>query len=300
MEESIENIRKNAIIEIKEKIKKNSKYVHPCGKEFQDDVKKFRFDNGNEYISWMQQNGILNSPARIRDRYYQDMGFKNRQDFENYDARRLGFEDEAERFRECKKEWTRRDNWNRGITEPMEINEKCSVHFGIFTGEYTYKRFLLAIFEYAKWNGGYRDRGIDFICKDPRHEFIDKYPQFKLERNKEYNIQLKVRCLVYAPDSSPRWNFHVDTYNNFAIDRNNIPDYFIFSAWDDRNNLEPLHIWMIHKDEMVRIGRNRINKRVLWNRTGLSIYDSQRSLSEFEKYELKNELKILKKLCEDI
>jgi hypothetical protein len=46
--------------EIKEKIKKNPKYLNPCNKEFQDDVKRFGFLSGNRYVCFLQQNGIMN------------------------------------------------------------------------------------------------------------------------------------------------------------------------------------------------------------------------------------------------
>lgn len=60
MEESIENIRRDIIIEIKEKVKRNLGYLHPCNKERQEDMKDSNF-NGNEFTNWMQQKGILKS-----------------------------------------------------------------------------------------------------------------------------------------------------------------------------------------------------------------------------------------------
>lgn len=53
----------NIIKEIREKIKKlktyGRDYVHPCNREFQEDMKKYGFENGNKFICWMQNNGIL-------------------------------------------------------------------------------------------------------------------------------------------------------------------------------------------------------------------------------------------------
>lgn len=61
--ENIENIK----IEIKEKIGKNPKYIHPCSKEFQEDIKRFGFNNGNEFISFLKQNGILKSDIKVNN-----------------------------------------------------------------------------------------------------------------------------------------------------------------------------------------------------------------------------------------
>ena len=65
IENDIENIRINAISEIKEKVRQDSKYVHPCNKERQDDQKRLKFLYGYEYIRWMQQNGILKNSTNI-------------------------------------------------------------------------------------------------------------------------------------------------------------------------------------------------------------------------------------------
>lgn len=68
MEGNIENIRRDAIYEIKEKIKilTVGKYVHPCNKEFKDDMRRLSFDSGNRFIVWMQQNGILKNPTKVQ------------------------------------------------------------------------------------------------------------------------------------------------------------------------------------------------------------------------------------------
>lgn len=54
------------IKEIKEKIKNEENYLHPCNKERQEDMKKFGFISGCEFTSWMQQNGIMKSPTDVK------------------------------------------------------------------------------------------------------------------------------------------------------------------------------------------------------------------------------------------
>lgn len=97
--ENIYGIRIEWIIKIKEKIKKNPKYIHPCNRERQEDMEILQFSNGYDFTFWMQQNGILSSSARTRDKYFQDKGFKNRQDYEDKCSRDLGFKDSSERKR---------------------------------------------------------------------------------------------------------------------------------------------------------------------------------------------------------
>lgn len=53
MEDNIEKIRKNAITEIKEKVKKSPGYLHPCNKERQEDMKRLKFISGYEFTYWM-------------------------------------------------------------------------------------------------------------------------------------------------------------------------------------------------------------------------------------------------------
>lgn len=60
---NIENIK----IEIKEKIRKNPRYVNPCSKEFQEDIKRFGFNSGNVFISFLKQNGILKSDTYLNN-----------------------------------------------------------------------------------------------------------------------------------------------------------------------------------------------------------------------------------------
>jgi hypothetical protein len=86
IEDNIENIRRNAISEIKEKMKV-SKYLHPCNKERQEDMKKLEFENGYKFTCWMQQNGILKNPTKVR------------QEVEDICAQKLGFKNENERYK---------------------------------------------------------------------------------------------------------------------------------------------------------------------------------------------------------
>lgn len=285
-EDIIENIRRNTIPEIKEKIKKlkleGKDYTHPCNKERQNDEKKLKFSNGYKYTCWMQQNGILKNPTKImcdeNKNSYKNAKCKNQKEYRDMRAQKMGYKDDNER----KREWS----WNKGINLPMEFHD-CSANFGVFKGEELFKRFLEeVIFEYVKGSGkGSRDGKMDFICKNHRQKFIDKYPHLKLERNKEYKIQLKMRCLK----DGYRWEFT-------HIDFNIIADYFILCAWDIREG-EPVHIWIFNKYDMIKKGYNINSPKIeFYKRTSFTIANTIDKLKQFENYELKEELDVLKNL----
>lgn len=116
----------------------------------------------------------------------------------------------------------------------------------------------------------YGNKGFDWICKNGK------------------KIQHEARCLRYDKNQF--------TYN---IHFNNITDYFILSAWDNREDLEPLYIWIYHKNDMIRIGHST-KKDKFWKRNTFTITNEPKYLSEFEKYEVKDKLEKLKELCKDI
>lgn len=266
--ENIEVIRRNYILEIKKKIKNNQNWIHPCNKERLEYQEKLNFKNGYEFICWMQQNGILKSPTDVA------------RDYDNNWAINKGFKGgKAERIR----------NWRykNGINSPMSDNKNCTSWLGVYIGEKLLKEFLMTIFEYVK-NTEIHDRGIDFFCKDPIQEFIDKYPQLRIERNKEYKIQLNTSCLGFINQGINDWYGYT-----FQIRHNNITDYFILVTFDNRYNLKISHIWIIHRDEMIR------NEK-FWRRETFRITNKLECMLDIDKYSLKDELITINRLLSEI
>lgn len=252
----------------------NTKY-NPMSKEFQERAKELGL-TGRQYIKKLVDEGKMVNPTDVEKKRVNEM------------AKRFGFKDYNEYIRkernEYKRNWKRQYRWNKGISEPMEFNESCPSYFGVSFGEELFRRFLLTIFEHVK-KTGYIDKGIDFICKSPKYEFVDKHLQFKLERDKEYSMQLKVRRLQSV--SMGNDNFH------FPINYNHIPDYFILVGFNNREDLNPAHIWLIYKDDIIR-------GRKFWRRNSFSVVNVPQHIIEFEKYELKDELEIINKLCNQL
>lgn len=173
-------------------------------------------------------------------------------DYRNKLAQKLGYKDHAER---CKEK-----NWDKGKYSPMSEREDCPQYFGIYIGE----NYVSKLFEDIK-KMPYGNPGYDWICK------------------KGYKIDHKSRCIYYS-NGSPQWVYFID-YNNIA-------DYFILSAWDNRDSLNPLHVWMFHKDDIIR-------GRKFWKRITLAISNKPKYILEFKKYEIADKLEKLKLLCKD-
>ena len=278
-ENNTEITRKKYISKIREKIRNNPKYIHPCNKEYQEDIKRLEFSSGNEYQRFLIENRILKNPSDIAKDHrnklaiqkgYKDDSERRKSDGERH-AKELGYVDHSQYYKDYRHK--------TGRNLPLEFNENCPQNFGSRT-EKIIEKFLLTIFEYVKGTG-YHDGEIDFFCKTPKKEFIDKYPQFKLEKDKEYRIQHRSKCLQFnGMSSSLMWLFKIDH------DKKN--DYFLLSAWRDRESLEPMHLWLIHRNENIR-------RRKLWEFIGLGITNKSQNLIEFRKYEI-DELDILKEL----
>jgi len=250
------------LTEIKEKIKKNPKYLYPMNKEFQEDAKKFGFLSTGRYVVWLQQNGILKNPTDVEKRFKEES------------ARKRGFKDykechrqEYQNKKEIKREQIKLRRYIRGVQTPMEINKLCTAYLGVDIGEMKIaKKILDMIFECTE-KMEYRNHGFDFICKNPRQEFIDKHPQFKLERDKEYKIDAKTRCLSH---NDKDWSPDIDSA---------IPDYFLFSLLDNRKDLNLLHCLLMRKDETIR-------EEKLYKRDYLTITNKPKFLLEFIPFDL--------------
>lgn len=256
---NIDEIRINAITEIKEKVKKNSGYLHPCSKERQKDMIRLEFTNGYEYNRWLIQTRVMQNPInidrRVREKAFKDAGYKTEAEYRNVCAQKRGFKNDAERHREWEHE--------TGRSLPMKENENCHAHFGEFT-----ENLMIQTFE-DPIRMPPNNPGFDWKCKN--EEKID---------NKGARIK----------DGNTRWIFHI-RYNNIA-------DWFILSAWDNRCSLTPLYVWAFHRDDMVKYkvgGGYILNK--FWKRESFSIPNNPKGLKEFEKYEINRRLEKLKELC---
>lgn len=146
--------------------------------------------------------------------------------------------------------------YKRGMNKSTIDNKKCANYLGIHIAE----RLLSKIFEDVK-RMPYANRGYDFICK------------------RGFKIDVKSSCLSKNRNN---WNFH--------IDNNQIADYFLLLAFDNREDLNPLHIWLIRGDEI-------FNKRTVQSRKGITIFNTIKNIGLYKSYEQTGKLEKLKECC---
>ena len=158
-------------------------------------------------------------------------------------------------------------NWNsisnnaslKKITS-MKINKNCSIFLGCTVAE----RILSHVFKDVQ-RMPIRNKGFDFIC------------------NKGHKIDSKASCL------------NDDNIYMFDIKHNKIADYFLLIGFDDRENLNPQHIWLIKGDELmyqVKICRK------LSDFESFPISNNYKSLSKLLRYELTDKLKEVITYCD--
>ena len=128
---------------------------------------------------------------------------------------------------------------------PMNANKTCSSYLGCHVAE----GVLSSVFKDVKVMP-FGNPGYDFIC------------------NHGKKIDVKSGCtLKPGGNRSDLWNFH--------IGRNKIPDYFLCIAFDNRNDLNPLHLWLIPGDVVSHLSGTSISKTSLhkWDKYKLAVND---------------------------
>lgn len=190
--------------------------------------------------------------AGTEDKYI-NAGCKNNIEYLDRNARNRGFDNNAE--------YVKILSHDKGIHVPMSENEECSTYFGIWIAE----NYIIKTFEDAD-KAPYGTIGYDWIC------------------NKGKKIECKARCL----DSNNAWDYPIGNRRNYNY--NMVADYFIISAWDNRESLNPFHVWVFHRDDIVR-------GEPFWMRMSISISNSEKVLKKFKKFEVTNRLDKLKELC---
>lgn len=149
--------------------------------------------------------------------------------------------------RACRRQACAESKHRLGYCSPMDSSPNCSQFLGICVAE----RVIIhsGMFNVIK-RAPNNTPGYDFVC------------------GRGYKIDVKSACKTFANRNghalTPWWTFH--------IDHNKTADWFVAIAFDDREHLKPLRVWMIPGDV--------INHLVC-----LTITDSKRSLAKWAIYE---------------
>lgn len=124
----------------------------------------------------------------------------------------------------------------------MSENKKCTLFLGVHVAEQVLSKVFKDIQEMPPCNPGY-----DFTC------------------NQNKKIDVKSSCARINKLGRRTWGF--------KINHNTIADYFLCITFDNRNDLNPLHIWLIPGNVLnhssgITISESRIGK---WDKYKLDI-----------------------------
>jgi len=98
--------------------------------------------------------------------------------------------------------------------KPMSENKECALFLGVHVAEKVLSKVFKDVEVMPFGNPGY-----DFIC------------------NKGKKIDVKSSCAHISCNGVSRWQFHTV--------KNAVADYFLCIAFDNRHDLNPLHVWLI-------------------------------------------------------
>jgi len=111
---------------------------------------------------------------------------------------------------------------------PMSKNKECSSYIGVHINERMLRHKFKDVQVMPYGNPGY-----DFVCN--------------------YGKKIDGKASCFTKDG--RWKFH--------IEHNTIADYFICIAYDNRTDLNPLHIWMLPGDKFNHLASTSISPKTL-------------------------------------
>lgn len=132
--------------------------------------------------------------------------------------------------------------YQKYIKNPDNIknNPTCTLYLGYYISESVLSKSFKNITRMPANNPGY-----DFEC------------------DKHHKIDVKSSVILHNKSKHGYWSY--------IIKENKIPDYFLIIAWDSRENLNPLHIWLIP-------GKLINHKKILY------IGNSKKSIGKWKKY----------------
>jgi hypothetical protein len=145
--------------------------------------------------------------------------------------------DHKEHYLKMNQEWRH----SSGRQRPMDEATDCSNYLGIHIAERVLSKFFDNITRMPIHNPGY-----DFIC------------------GKGFKIDVKSACVISKGQKYPFWHFN--------IFRNMIADYYLCLAFDNRESLEPQHVWLIPGN-------------IAGGKCGIRIFNTPKSLAKWSEYE---------------
>ena len=121
--------------------------------------------------------------------------------------------------RACKRKQNREYDHRSGHCQPMSENKTCSSFLGVCVAEYVLSHVFKNVQRMPINNHGY-----DFIC------------------GHGYKIDVKAACRYHWKNKADSWSFH--------IDKNQVAEHFLLLAFDNREDLNPEHAWLIPSSDI--------------------------------------------------
>ena len=245
---------------------------HPCSKEFQEEAKRLGLTGGQLIQKYIREGKIVNPidiDKKVHENIYKDAGCKNITEYRNKCAQNLGYKNAQEYNEACyknlgykdKKEYIREWRYDNCIQLPMDENKDCSHYLGTFIAERKYGRKIL-----PEMFGGIEK---EMPYGNPKFDFIV---------NGCIKIDIKSCCLRIT-NGWIGWEPHVRF--------NNITDYFVILAFEDRENLNLSHLWCIGKNEIIR-------GIPYYRRESIKVTNKTTQLLAFKRFDWIDKLKCLK------
>ncbi len=224
--------------------------------EYQNELSKAKgFSDRNAEAKDMYKRQGFKTRTEYREHLAKVKGFPNLKAQLDSVAQSRGFKD----VEDYRRQLTKIKRVKNGLPADMKANDKCSLWLGYVRGEEVLCKVFKDVKRMATNHPGY-----DFIC------------------NKNFKIDVKTSCLLKNKNG---WHFD--------IDNNTIPDYFLLLAYDNRTDLNPMRIWLIRGDEIIK-------GRKLNDRAGLGISNTLVPLKFYEPYELTDKLDKVIECCDEL
>lgn len=130
--------------------------------------------------------------------------------------------------------YTSRLEHRKGKTRPLSEAKDTGVYLGVYIAERALSKFFNNIIRMP-----FRNPGYDFLC------------------GRGFKIDVKSSCIIKQPGRSDAWTFH--------IQKNTVADYFLCLAFDNRESLEPLHVWLVpgkdvNEKSCIHLSKTRLSK----------------------------------------
>lgn len=118
--------------------------------------------------------------------------------------------------------------------KPFNENRECTSFLGVHIAERVLSKVFKDVEVMPMCNPGY-----DFVCS----------------RDKRIDVKSSCTCKDHPPHDLPYWQFH--------IGHNTTADFFLCLAFDNRENLNPLHAWLLPGSKFSHLANTTIRPSTL-------------------------------------